>query len=353
MLFEKKPKFYKGVYCVLTALFLFSVPSSSNYMLKSYELDGSGGTGQSANYKSETDTAPLGGEQKSATYSVDGGLIFTQQANVSTGTLTNGGNWYNKLLLTLNPQNNPSDTQFAVAISTDDFATTQYIQQDGTIGSALGSEDWQTFTAWGGGSGTEIIGLMPGTTYKIKIKSRQGDFTEGPYGPIASGTTDNSTLSFDIDISSSDSETSAPYNVSLGSLTPGSIVAATDRIWVDLDTNAENGGFIYIFGTYGGLRSANVSYTITSQSTNLSSASEGYGVRSFSATNLIPQSPYNAVGGQVVGVVDSVIRPVYTSNNAPVSSGRGSLRVLAKSSNTTPAANDYVDTLTVIATGSF
>lgn len=352
MLFIENPKKNKVTCCVLSLFILFSIPTSSNYMLKSYELDGSGGVGQSANYKSETGTAPMAGEQKSASYTVDGGLIFTQQANVALATLTNGGSWYNKLLLTLDPQNNPSDTQFAVAISTDDFATTQYLQNDGTVGSSLGSEDWQTYSAWGSGSGSYVIGLTPGTTYKVKIKSRQGDFTEGPYGPVASGTTSNSTLSFDIDVSSSDSETSAPYTVSLGSLSAGSVTTAPNKIWIDLGTNAENGGFVYIYDAYAGLKSTNVNYTISSSSTNLTGATEGYGLQVSSTSNLTAVAPYDG-SSENVGAVDSTIRTILNSGNAPVSSGRSSIQVKAKSATQTPAANDYVDTLTIIATGSF
>src|SRR5688572_21442609 len=96
-------KNYKVTCCVLSLFFLLSVLSSSNYMLKSYELDGSGGVGESANYKAETDTARIGGEQKSANYTVEGGLAFSQQTNVPMVTLVNSADWYNKLLLTIDP----------------------------------------------------------------------------------------------------------------------------------------------------------------------------------------------------------------------------------------------------------
>jgi len=320
-------------------------------MLKSYELDGSGGVGQSGNYKAETDTAPLGGEQRSSTYTIGGGLIFTQQANVPTATLVNSSNWYNKLLLTVGNQNNPTDTLFAIAISTDDFATTNYVQNDGTVGATLGSEDYQTYANWGGVSGEYVINLSPGTTYKVKVKARQGDFTESPYGPVASAATSNSTLSFDIDVASSDTETSAPYTIALGALSAGAVTTATDRIWVDLATNAENGGFVYVYDVYAGLKSTNVNYTITSATANLSSVSEGYGLRVASASNFSSVSPYDGAS-ENVGVVDSTIRSIFSSGS-PISGGRGSVYVKAKSASSTPAANDYADTLTMIASGSF
>ncbi len=338
--------------CVLSLFFLLSVPSSTNYMLKSYELDGSGGVGQSENYRTETDTAPLGGEQNSANYTVDGGLIFTQQAHVPTATLTNSANWYNKLLLTINPQGNPSDTLFAVAISDDDFATTQYVQNDRTIGATLGDEDWLTYATWGSDSGDYIIGLIPGTEYKVRVTARQGDFTQGPYGPVASGSTANSQLSLDIDIAATDTESSAPYVVDLGTLSQGSVTTATDRIWVDFATNAENGGYIYIYDAYTGLKSSVTNYTISSQSTNLASASEGYGLQVSSTSELTAVAPYDG-NAENVGIIDTTIRTILNSGNAPVTAGRSSIQVKAKNSSQTPAANDYSDTLTIIATGSF
>jgi hypothetical protein len=339
--------------CVLSLYFLLALPASNNYMLKSYELDGSGGVGESANYKAETDTAPLAGEQKSSNYTIGGGLIFSQQANVATATLVNSSNWYNKLLLTLNNQNNPADTVFAIAITSDDWVTTNYVQSDGTIGASLGSEDWQTYTNWGGGSGEYVIGLTPDEDYEVKVKARQGDFTESPWGPEAAGSTDPVTLSFDLDIGDESSdETNAPYNIVLGSLTPGAVTTASTQIWVDLETNAENGGYVYIYDAYAGLKSSNVNYTISSSSSNLTGATEGYGLQVATVSNLTAVTPYDGAS-ETVGVVDSTIRTILSSSNAPVTGGRSSILVKAKSATQTPAANDYVDTLTMIASGSF
>ena len=53
-----------------------------------------------------------------------------------------------------------------------------------------------------------------------------------------------------------------------------------------------------------------------------------------------------------VGVLDTALRLAYTSTN-PVTAGRGSLVLKAKSQVSTPAASDYTDTLTLIAAASF
>jgi hypothetical protein len=276
------------------------------------------------------------------------------QANVPPApTFTNPSNYYNRLKLVLDNGNNPSDSTFAIAISTDNFASdTQYVQSDNTVGSTLGSEDWQSYTAWGGATGFYIIGLNPNTTYTVKVAAEQGNFTQTGYGPTAQVATSNVTLAFDIDVSASDTETAAPYTVSLGNLTAGSVTTASNYIWIDLSTNAENGGVVYLYDVNTGLKSSVLNYTISSSSTNLTAATEGYGVRVNSVTNLTAQSPYDGSSNNV-GLVDTTIREVLNSGSSPVSSGRGSLEIKAKASTTTPASNDYTDTLTMIASGSF
>ena len=337
------------------ALVLF--PSSTNYTLRSYEFGGGGGASTSNNYTVEG----VLGEQtsndaSSAGYSIGSGLLSTQASNTPTIFLTNDASWYNKLKMVLGEEGNPTDTVYAIAISTDNFATTGYVQNDGTTGTTLGSEDYQTLTAWGGSSGTIIIGLTPGTTYQVKAKARQGDFTESPYGPISSGATDNASLTFDIDVASSNTETGAPYTLSVGSLTPGAITTASNKVWVDFDSNAEGGGYVYMAGQNGGLRSSNLNYTISSSTTNLTGVSEGYGIQSASTTatsgTLTANSPYNNVT-ENVGVVDSTIRELYNSSSGPIVGGRGSFVVKAKASATTPSSNDYSETLTIIASGTF
>jgi len=332
-------------------------PSSTNYTLESYEFGGGAGAGASSNYLLEG----VLGEQtsndaSSAGYTIGSGLLFVQQANVPTIFLTNDADWYNKLKVVLGEQNNPTDTVYAIAISTDNFSTTNYVQSDGTVGAILGQEDYLTYAGWGGASGSTIIGLTSGTTYQVKAKARQGDFSESPYGPVSSAATSTSSLVFDIDVASTDTESAAPYNLSVGSLTAGNVTTATNKVWVDIATNAEGGGYVYIAGEYGGLRSTNLNYTISSSSTDLTIAQEGYGIQNSSTAaasgTLTSLSPYNNTS-ENVGVVDSTIRELYNSTAAPISGGRGSFVVKAKVSATTPSSNDYSETLTIIASGTF
>ena len=344
---------------VYTGLFIFLVfPASTDYKLKSYEFGGGGGTAQSADYSVEGIVGQTAGSQKTGTYAAGSGLVFVQQANVPVApTFVNTSSWYNKLKFTINTSNNPTDAKYAIAISTDNFTTTNYIQSDNTIGATLGAEDFQTYATWGGASGGFVTGLTGSTTYYIKVKATQGKYTESGWGPVASAATVGSRLSFDIDVAPTDQETAAPYAVSMGTLTTGTVNTATDKVWIDLDTNGSSGGYVYVYDQYNGLRSAVTNYTITSASSDLTEASEGFGIQSASVTEsaggpLAAQSPYNGAGHNV-GIVDTSIRTIYTSSNLPITAGRGSFYIKAKPKNITPASSDYTDTLTIIATASF
>lgn len=339
--------------------------ASTNYKLKNYEFGGGGVVDStSSNYSLEAILSELAAAQSSANYRADSGLIFTQQSNVPPApTFVNDtGTRYNKLKITINQDSgDPSDTTYAIAISTDDFVTTNWVQPDNTIGSSLGIEDFQSYANWGGASGEFIIGLARNTTYKVKVKSRQGKYTESPLGPVASAATVDSQISFDIDIGggSDPGETAPPYAVNVGSLTAGTPVTASNRVWLDLATNGEAGGYIYVYDQNAGLRSTDVDYTINSATANLASGAvtEGFGLQGASKTQssggpLDYVGPYDGTA-ENVGLVNTVIREIFDTSSSPIVGGRGSFSIKAKASNITPGANDYSDTLTVIAAASF
>ncbi len=340
---------------------IFAGPSSTSYELIDYSF-GSGGinNGSSTSYQLFGNSGEVEfGTGTSTSYKLNQGLTFTMMANVPPAPdLSNPSNFYNKLQLIINNGGNADDTEFAIAISTDNFATdTRYVQDDQTVGASLGSEDWQTYTAWGGITGFNITGLLANTTYYVKVMARQGNFTQSGYGPTDTAATVNPTLSFDLDIRNSKSETSSPYTLNIGDLTPGSVVTATNLIWIDFSTNANSGGSIYINGSNSGLQSSTASHTISAVSNDLASIGEGYGLQNASDTEsaggpMAAQSPYNG-SAQNVGIVDSNKRLIYNSSGAPVTAGRTSMYVKAKINAVTPAASDYADTLTVIASGTF
>jgi len=333
--------------------------ASSNFRLDAYGI-GSGGTGNSSSTSYRLNG--VSGEASntgaaSTTYRANSGMNPTMQAHVPTApTVTNPASYYNKLHIVINNGGNPTDATFAIAISTDAFATTQYVQSDNTVGSALGAEDWQTYTAWGSGSGFDVIGLTVNTTYSVKVKAERGDFTESAYSAVGSAATVSPSLTFDIDVSASDSETGPPYATNFGGLLAGTVTDSPEKIWIDLETNGASGGTVFIASQNTGLKSLLATYTISALTGDLSSLSEGFGAQNASATQsgggpLTAQSPYTGASNNV-GITDASLRQAYVSAS-PVTAGRASLLLKAKAKTDTPAASDYTDTLTLIAAASF
>lgn len=354
------------IYCLISNLpsaYAQAVPpASNNYKLMDYGF-GAGGTAtsSSSNYSIFGTVGQVDqGSPSSSNYFIGAGLEYTLQASTpAMPTFVNPSNWYNKLKLTINRGgNDPADTTYAIRIASGS-GTFQYVQNDHTVGPDFGLEDWQIYSAWGGSSGFNIIGLYPGTIYTVQVTAKQGQFfTEFMWSPAAIASTANSQLSFDIDIAPTDQSTSPPYILNIGQLSPGSVTTANDKVWVSISTNATNGGLIYILGTNTGLLSNTASHTINAVSNDLTGIGEGYGARSdyvheTSGGPMEAVTPYNDVTNTVVGILDTAKRTIYDSSGAPVTGGRVSFELKAKASNTTPSANDYADTITVLATGSF
>lgn len=347
---------------ILTGLFvgmqLFAaLPSTSNYELRDYGFGSGGGTTGTSNYQLEGIAGEQSGQDTASTnYGLGPGLLETQQANVPSLALSNPNNSYSALRVIVTPAGNPSDALFMIAISSDSFATTQYVQNDGTVGASLGIEDYQTYAAWGGATGSNIIGLNPDTTYQVKARAMTGEFTETGYGPTSSAATANVTLTFDIDVAAIDTESSPPYAIEFGDLLPGTVTNSPSKIWLDLETNANSGARVFILSANAGLLSARTGYSIASVSGNLSSLSEGFGARGDSATQgsggpLSLQSPYDGTLDNV-GIIDASYRTLLASST-PLTSGRSSVLLKAKATAQTPASTDYADLYTLVAAGSF
>jgi hypothetical protein len=334
------------------------LPASNNYQLEGFTMGNAGGGAMSStNYEMNANVGEINnGNMSGNSYSVNAGLVYTLQANTPGITLDNPNNYYNKLQFVIDTRNNPSDTKYAIAISSDNFVTTQYIKSDNTIGTSLSISDYQTYAVWGGSTGGYVIGLNPGTTYQVKVKAMQGKFTESGYGPIASAATVNPTLSFDIDISAGDNQTDPPYAISLGDLLPGSVVGVgVSKVWVTLDTNAVFGANVFVYSQNGGLLSSNNGSKILSISGNLDVATTGFGLQNSSvgqsSGSLLVVSPYNGTANNI-GILDTSYRNIL-STTAPLISGRASFYVKAKAASDTPSGNDYTDSLTMVAAANF
>jgi hypothetical protein len=340
---------------LLAGALFAAMPASSNYSLHNYGY-GSGGTSNSSstNYRLNGISGETSGVQSTSTnYKVRSGNNNVQQSNVPTITLTNTSSFYDKLKFVVGNSSNPSDTKFVIAISTDNFTTTKYIQADDTIGN---SQVFQTYALWGGASGQFVTGLQPSTTYYVKVAAMQGSFTETEFGPSVSAATVAPSITFDIDVAPTDQSTNPPYATSFGNLLPATVTNSTDKIWVSLATNGDSGAKVYVKSANSGMRSNTANFTISSATADLSSATTGFGAQGSSATQksggpLSISAPYN-VAAQNVGILDSAIREIFSAS-APITGGRGSFQLKAKAAATTPAQSDYSDTLTLTAVGIF
>ena len=334
----------------LVALFA-AMPSSSNYSLKGYDLGASGNSGSSSSYKLNATAGSQGTTPaSSATYGENTGQPTVNTSNVPPApTFTNPSSYYDRLQLVLATGSNPSDTKFAIAISPDAFAsTTQYVKSDHSVGASLTATDYQTYTAWGGGSGFMVLGLQPSTTYTVKVKAMQGNFSESAYGPTAAIATVAPTVSFTLATTLS---ATPPFTITFGNLVLGSVTNTDADVSLTLSTNALAGGRVYLRDSNAGLLSSAASYTLSSATADLSSAT-GYGAAVLSTSQvsggpLTAVAPFNGAGNNV-GALTTALREV-ASTSAPVTSGSLTVRLKAKADVRVPAATDYTDTLTFVA----
>ena len=218
---------------------LAAFPSSDNYQIQEYTF-GAGGTKESnsASYGLFGTAGQLEfGRPTSASFKAGSGLTYIMMANLPDApTFTNPGQNYDRLHIIINTSNNPTDTTYAIAISTDNFATdTRYVKSDNTVGTTLTAADFQTYTSWGGVTGEYITELAQNTTYTVKVKARQGDFTETGYGPTDSAATVLPSLTFSVD---SDTVTFDNLNSS------NSYTDTTKSTVLTTSTNAYNGYLI-------------------------------------------------------------------------------------------------------------
>ncbi len=331
----------------LTAFGAFS--SSSTYQLKSYSV-GAGGTNSasSSTYKVQGSV----GEQTNGTATgtndtANTGSIQTEQINVpGVPTLSNGsGTYYNKLNIVIDTSSNPTDTTYDIAIqnSVDGYTTTSYVQADGTLNS---TRVFQTYSAWGSSSGTLIVGLTPGVTYKAKVSAKQGLFTHTAYSGVATLATVALTLSFSV----------SPNSASLGSFVPDTI-ATSSSISFTFATNGGYGGSVYVDGQYGGFHSSSQSYNIPSVSANLAGQSQGIGIQvtnpsQSSGGPLTKVSPYGGTGSTVGAEAAAAFAQMLTSS-AAITGGTASATVQVKASLSAPPATDYGEVFTFIASANY
>ena len=345
-----------GISLLLAGTLFAATPTSTNYTLRSFEIGSGGGTSSSTNYKvngvsgTQTDASA-----SSTNYATKSGLAATTTSNVPAApTLTNPSAYYDRLNLVINTTSNPTDTKYAVAISPDSFATTtRYVKSDNSTGTTLVAADYRTYAGWGSGTGILILGLQPNTTYTVKVKAMQGNFSESAYGPTASVATSQDSVTFGVATTAS---STPPFSVSFASLALNTVFNTNADASLSLATNALSGATIYITDSNAGLRSVAAGYTLTSTTTDLTSAAKGYGavVVSTSQTSGGPftvSSPFNGAGNNV-GALSTGLQTLATTPGV-IAGGAVTVRFKAKADLTVPLGSDYGDTLTFVAAASF
>ena len=233
-------------------------------------------------------------------------------------------------------------------------------------------------------SGT-FTGTNPGTagSKSVSYAQSQGDPISGTLSiPIVDSdqvtvtATVAPSITFDIDTQSASNtlpnttESAAPYTVALGSITTTDtrVSGTTDGvnfIMLDLDTNASGGAVVTVKNANGanGLASTAVpADDIDSASSAVSDGVENYGICSvttsattgtFTAVAPFASSCTGNTEGNTVGGFDGTAQTIYNTGGAAISVGRAMIAVQASIDTLTAAHNDYTDTLTFIATGTF
>lgn len=276
---------------------------------------------------------------------------------------------YDRARFEIDVQGNPTDTLYAIQISTDNFVSDiQYIDGVTYKPIAFGSvtiDDYKTKTAWETNS-TNILGLEADTQYYIRAIALHGDFSESKPGPIANTTTALPTSFFDIDIASTSGvaqETVSPYSLSFSDsdklIQTGPAQTSDDLIWLDAQTNGQGGLALVLRGVNGGLDSAAAPYLIESATADLDGVTEGFGAQSYyssqlyengggngSLSSLLALSPYTSSGNNV-GIIDTLFGKVYESSG-PTYAGRSALLIKARASNSAPEATDYQETIYIL-----
>jgi len=237
---------YLLVFCLISLVSLQNtfadLPASSNFKLDGYSFGG-GGTSNNTTSSSYGVYGTLGevefGRPSSTNYKAGSGLTYLLSANVpSAPTLSTPGNNYDRIQFSINTSSNPTDTTYALEISTSsNFSSgNSFVNSDGTLGTTLITSDFQTTSNWSSNANNFITGLASATTYYVRVKARQGKYSETDWGPSNSITTNDPSLTFSLDSNT----------LTFSNLNPGNSYTDSSKTNVlTTSTNAYNGYIVY------------------------------------------------------------------------------------------------------------
>ena len=228
-----------------------------------------------------------------------------------------------------------------------------------------------TYTSVGNVLSSSYTGLSPGTYYYVV---QTLDAFNNVIGTSNEATaTVSQVITFDLDTyatSATNTKTSAPYSVNLGTLTTAAASNSDEggtinAIWFDLTTNAGGGAIVSVSSANGALKSTSTPAdtipslaginTMTAGTANYGLCDKRNDVNGSGTFNKV--SPFNGTcttgHTNAVGAVTTSPQTIYNTGNAPLYSGRAEIMVNAEDNSTTKAHNDYSDTLNFIATSTF
>ncbi|MCC7304232.1 hypothetical protein IT418_02355 [bacterium] len=380
--------------------------SSSNYVLVDPELLSASGSTSSTNYSALLNgSGGVGyGQISSSLYKIGSGQGYTFMANTPKikcfETATDNGTTnctdlpanngmvgecgetgcYDRAMVQIDTEGNPTDAVYSIQISKDNWTTIMVV--DGSthtlkpfsskaISDYLSAASWHS-TPW---DGYNVIGLQANTEYKVRATALHGDFTESEVSPPVTATTSLPTVTFDLDISPDLlTDTNAPYTVNLGALVPETAkFENSQRVKVDVSTNAQSGISVYVKDAHTGIRSTSTSYTIASSSEDLSNpaSGDGFGLQESGTTQsvssagfVVPTATFDLSGSNVGAVSSSgdtlafctLVSSLDTCGSDPatwVTAGKALFTIGVRASLTAPAKADYTDTLTFTITGGW
>lgn len=180
-------------------------------------------------------------------------------------------------------------------------------------------------------------------------------------------------LTFDVDTDTDGCATAlnksdTPQDIELGTITTGAVNTATERICIDLDTNAAGGAVVNVSGNTAGLFSTGQTHTFNSglvSAETLSAGTEGFGLCVDSTTSVITGTinriaPYDGspcdTGAVQVGGLDTSNKTLINTDGDPLDGGAEytvEVYTSAAVSGATPAASDYTVDATFTAVGTF
>jgi len=294
---------------------------------------------------------------------------------------------YNRAKIEIDDQENPIDTLYLIMITDMSSSTDYYLQSDHNISSTYdindfmdqctieGRDDDNTDCDDSGDSGWDsdlqrynVFGLLSDVQYEVSISALHGDFNGTPFSPVETATTESPSLTFDVDASDTDEETSAPYTVDIGDLLPGTVSTAPTKIWIDLGTNSTNGANVFTRDTDAKLYSPSTSEEIPSESEDLSldlNSNGGYGLKiDINETTqgalgpLQEASSYATISVDEVGSITATNTLIFFTDttgvyDGPIAGGRGAILIKALSTNLDSASHDFTDNITFIAVSNF